>query len=238
MTELQNTNYGRGAVYLAKPAQPSGKQPQRSFSQMADARLKLGYLYYTVDLVSGQELYMNYDESSTEEDPVILAEGIDIHGNAFRQKIRLNEIDVKNASLAEMTALNLHLGKQGDQAIKSHYSFPLETLSSQCNLTDKMDFEQYFQQNNKKLQSAGFRKEVELYKSELERYLFFQKGGKLRKNKAREHVLFEKEETDKTGVFSNKTLAEAAELKLRMAPRTAMFTPSRTEDASGTRGGT
>ena len=180
---------------------------------------------------------MNYDESSTEEDPVILAEGIDIHGNAFRQKIHLNEIDVKNASLAEMTALNLHLGKQGDQAIKSHYSFPLETLSSQCNLTTKMDFEQYFQQNNKKLQSAGCRKEVELYKSELERYLFFQKGGKLRKNKAREHVLFEKEETDKTGVFSNKTLAEAAELKLRMAPRTAMFTPSRTEDASGARGG-
>ncbi len=231
MTELQNTNYGRGAVYLAKPAQPSGKQPQRSFSQMADARLKLGYLYYTVDLVSGQELYMNYDESSTEEDPVILAEGIDIHGNAFRQKIRLNEIDVKNASLAEMTALNLHLGKQGDQAIKSHYSFPLETLSSQCNLTDKMDFEQYFQQNNKKLQSAGFRKEVELYKSELERYLFFQKGGKLRKNKAREHVLFEKEETDKTGVFSNKTLAEAAGFKLD--PEMDW-----TGDASGTRGGT
>ena len=70
---------------MAKPAQPSGKQPQRSFSQMADAQLKLGYLYYTVDLVSGQELYMNYDESSTEEDPVILAEGIDIHGNAFRK---------------------------------------------------------------------------------------------------------------------------------------------------------
>ena len=50
-------------------------------------------------------------------------------------------------------------------------------------------------------------------------------------------ITFEKEETDKTGVFSNKTLAEAAELKLRMAPRTAMFTPSRTEDASGARGG-
>lgn len=187
MTGFQAACYGtsavshrrRSAVSRTDNARATGKASQVSFSQMAATHLKLGYAYANVDLVTGQELYMNYDESSTEEDPVILAEGIDINGNSFQEKIHLNEIDVSNASIVEMTALNLHLGKKGDSVIKSHYSFALETLSSQYNLTSKMNFEQYFHSYSGKLQTAGYRQEAKVYKNELERYLFFQKSGQL-----------------------------------------------------------
>lgn len=220
MTGFQNTNYGtrtnrsyQSCNSTKSNTQMSGRSSQASFSKQADAHLKLGYLYYKVDLVSGQELYMNYDESSTEDDPVMLAEGIDIHGNTFQTKIHLNEIDVNHASLVEMTALNVHLGKQGDQAVKDHFSFPLETLSNRCNLTEKMDFEQYFSDITSKFQTAGISEKVNLYKNELERYLFFQNAGRLRVKNEDEHVLFQTKK-NKTGVFSEKTLAELAGYKL------------------------
>lgn len=177
----RTTSYRQNVASRTEDNRSAGKAPQASFSQMASVHLKLGYAYANVDLVTGQELYMNYDESSTDENPVILAEGIDIYGNSFQEKIHLNAIDVRNASVVEMEALNLHLGKQGDTVIKSHYSFPLETLSSQYNLTSKMNFEEYFQKYSGKLQAAGYRQDAELYKSELERYLFFQKVENLRK---------------------------------------------------------
>lgn len=220
MTGFHNTDYGTQTnqshyqpVSQANHAGSTAKVSQSSFSQKVTANLKMGYLYGNVDLVTGQELYMNYDKSSSEEDPVILAEGIDIHGNAFRRRIHLNDIDVRNASVMEMTALNVHLGKLGDEVIKSHYSFPLESLSSQHDLNTKMNFEQYFQKTSGTLRTAGYRQQAELYKSELERYLFFQTTGRLRKKPEKEHVLFEKEE-NKTGVFSNKTLAEVAGVNL------------------------
>lgn len=131
MTGFQNTDYGTRTnqshyqpVSQANHAGSTAKAPQSSFSQKLTANLKMGYLYGNVDMVTGQELYINYDESSSEEDPVILAEG-----------------------------------------------------------------------------------------SELERYLFFQTAGKRQTVTEKEHVLFEKEEP-KTGIFSNKTLAEAAGFKL------------------------
>ncbi len=220
MTGFQNTNYGartnrsyQSANLSRNNTQLSGKETQVSFSRQAVAHLKLGYLYADVNLVNGQELYMNYDESSTEDDPVMLAEGIDIHGNAFQTKIHLNEIDVKHASLVEMTALNVHLAEQGDQDVKNHVSFPLLTSSSQYDITQKRDFEQFFSDVTRKYQAAGFNKEASLYKEEMERYLFFQNTGRFRVKTEDEHVLFQPEK-EKTGIFSNKTLAELAGYKL------------------------
>ena len=54
-----------------------------------------------------------YDESSTDEDPVILVWGQDSKGNKFEKKIHVNDIDPKNASTVEIEALNAHLGEQG-----------------------------------------------------------------------------------------------------------------------------
>ena len=54
--------------------------------------------------------------------------------------------------------------------------------------------------------------EAELRKEEMERYLFFHNTGRFRAKPEDEHVLFQPEKK-KTGVFSEKTLAEAAGYK-------------------------
>lgn len=220
MTGFQDTNYGartnrsyQSTNFLRSRTQKPGQTLQASFSGQVTAHLKLGYLYADVDLVNGQELYMNYDESTTEDDPVILAEGIDIHGNEFQTKIHLNEIDVNHASLVEMAALNVHLTGQGEQAVKDHVSFPLLTFGNRYDITQKMDFEQYFSDMTGKYQAAGFNEEANLSKEEMERYLFFQNIERFHVRAEEEHVLFQSE-TEKTGVFSKKTLAELAGYKL------------------------
>lgn len=220
MTGFQDTNYGartnrsyQSTNFSRSSMQMPVKASQTSFSGHATAYLKLGYLYANVDLVNGQELYMNYDESSTEDDPVMLAEGIDIHGNAFQTKIHLNGIDVNHASLIEMTALNVHLAEQGDQAVKDHVSFPLLTFGNRYDITQKMDFEQYFSTITGKYQAAGFDEEASLYKEEMDRYLFFRNTERFRVKTEEEHVLFQSK-TEKTGIFSNNTLAELAGYKL------------------------
>ena len=48
--------------------------------------LKMGYLHSGFSPVSGQELHMKYDESSTDDDPVMYVEGKDIRGKSFIQK--------------------------------------------------------------------------------------------------------------------------------------------------------
>lgn len=45
--------------------------------------LKMGYLHSEFSPVSGQELHMKYDESSTDDDQVMYVEGKDIQGKTF-----------------------------------------------------------------------------------------------------------------------------------------------------------
>ena len=68
---------------------------------------------------NGQELHLDYDESSTADNPVIKAWGIDSKGEDFERMIHVNEVDPRNASPAEMRALEAHLKKQGDSVIAS-----------------------------------------------------------------------------------------------------------------------
>ena len=68
---------------------------------------------------NGQELHLDYDESSTVDHPVIKAWGVDSRGENFERLIYVNEVDPRNASPAEMRALEAHLKKQGDSVIAS-----------------------------------------------------------------------------------------------------------------------
>lgn len=142
--------------------------------QVAVGHIKLGYLHSSGNGVNGQELHINYDESSTKEEPIMLAEGIDMQGNPFKRKIYLNKIDVSNASIVEMTALNVHLREQGDKKVCSRINAPLDTLSSRLDLNQKIDFTNYYDTEIKKFEGAGFRDDADFYRSILERYLFFQ----------------------------------------------------------------
>ncbi len=116
---------------------------------------------------------MKYDESSSKEDPVMYVEGKDSSGKAFQARIHLNEIDMNNASLTEMTALRVHLAKEGDHAIKSHANIPLMALIGERDVNQKMDFEQFFRELASMSCREGNMYKEEQYMSELERYLLF-----------------------------------------------------------------
>lgn len=135
--------------------------------------LKMGYLHSEFSPVTGQELHMKYDDSSTEEDPVMLVEGKDIQGNDFVKKIHLKDVDPKNATPAEITALRTHLAQQGDRSIKTSSGIPLKALGSYQNVNSSMNFKQYYEDWASNLKHAGFHQNADLYMSELERYLFY-----------------------------------------------------------------
>ena len=61
----------------------SGRQSSSAEGGTFHGTLKMGYLHSEFSPVTGQELHMKYDDSSTEEDPVMLVEGKDIQGNDF-----------------------------------------------------------------------------------------------------------------------------------------------------------
>lgn len=134
--------------------------------------LKMGYLHSGFSPVSGQELHMKYDESSTDDDPVMYVEGKDIHGKNFTTKIHLNDVDAQNATPAEMTALRVHLAQQGDKNVKASSGIPLMALSSHQDVNTTMDFKQYYENWISNLEHARLQQNAGIYMSELERYLF------------------------------------------------------------------
>ncbi|EOS68859.1 hypothetical protein C818_02734 [Lachnospiraceae bacterium MD308] len=96
---------------------------------------------------SGQEIHMKYDESSTEEDPVIRAWGIDSKGNEYEQLIHVNEVDPQNATPVEMKALEEHLFATKDEVItstgkRSLIASILGSLSG-FDVNEKLNFVQY-----------------------------------------------------------------------------------------------
>ena len=134
--------------------------------------LKMGYLHSEFSPVSGQELHMKYDESSTDDDPVMYVEGKDIHGKSFTQKIHLNDVNAENATPAEMTALRVHLAQQGDKSVKASSGIPLMALGSHQDVNTTMDFKQYYENWASNLENAGLKQNAGIYMSELERCLF------------------------------------------------------------------
>ena len=47
---------------------------------------------------TGLSFYIKYAEESTDDNPVVIAKGIDENGKEFEEKININDIDLRNAS--------------------------------------------------------------------------------------------------------------------------------------------
>ena len=52
---------------------------------------------------TGLSFYIKYAEESTEDNPVVIAKGVDENGKEFEEKININDINLRNASYVEMS---------------------------------------------------------------------------------------------------------------------------------------
>lgn len=96
----------------------TAKAAGASFSNQLNSIAGKGHIVYmkTDDMLysggngTGLSFYLKYAEGSTEDDPTVIAKGIDENGNEFEQTIHINKINPKCATLVEMRALEAHLG--------------------------------------------------------------------------------------------------------------------------------
>ena len=103
--------------------------------------LKTDDMLYSGGNGTGLSFYLKYAENSTEEDPIVVAKGIDENGDEFEQTIHINKINPKCATYVEMHALEAHLGveKRG-----GYSSLPIGG-TGEMGLHDRADFMNLFE---------------------------------------------------------------------------------------------
>ena len=72
--------------------------------------MKTDDMLYSGGNGTGLSFYIKYADGSTEDDPTVIAKGVDENGDEFEQTIHINKINPRNASLVEMTALESYMG--------------------------------------------------------------------------------------------------------------------------------
>ena len=107
---------------------------------------------------TGLSFYIKYAEESTEDNPVVIAKGVDENGKEFEEKIKegkflehaefVNDINLRNASYVEMSALEAYYDVDRGNGLSS---FPEETghmgLNERCDLISS--FEKVIRDMNK-----------------------------------------------------------------------------------------
>ena len=113
----------------------AGAKPHTSIVYM-----KTDDMLYSGGNGTGLSFYIKYAEGSTEDDPTVIAKGIDENGDEFEQTIHINKVNPKSATVVEMRALEAHMGVK---KLGGFTSLPLETGA--MGLNDRMDFMDMFQ---------------------------------------------------------------------------------------------
>ena len=97
---------------------------------------------------TGLSFYIKYAEESTEDNPVVIAKGVDENGKEFEEKSNINDINLRNASYVEMSALEAYYNVDKGNSLSY---FPQETgcmgLNDRCDLISS--FEKAIQDMNK-----------------------------------------------------------------------------------------
>lgn len=107
---------------------------------------------------SGLSFYIKYAESSTDEDPTIVARGVDENGNEFEQVIHINDINPRSATLVQMHALEAYLGVDKNDGLSS-----LPKGVGDMGLYDRADFMDMFRQTLRDMRTLGERKLADYY---------------------------------------------------------------------------
>lgn len=99
---------------------------------------------------TGLSYCLKYADDSTDENPVVLAKGVDENGKEFEQRIYINDVNPSSATVVEMRALEAHykVQKQG-----GFTSLPLE--AGNMGLNDRRDFISMFKESIEDLNKLG-----------------------------------------------------------------------------------
>ncbi len=117
---------------------------------------------------TGLSYYLKYAEDSTEDDPTIIAKGVDENGNEFEKTIHINKINPRNASLVEMTALESYMGVDKNGGLTS---LPPET--GMMGLNDRTNFMDMFQKQISDMKLLSQKKAAAYYQYSMQAYWDF-----------------------------------------------------------------
>lgn len=116
--------------------------------------------------------HVKYDESSTEEDPVVYIWGKDSNGKPYESKVHLNDVDSYNATPAEMIALSAHLGKIGQNIPGSNMN-TIGLLACGFDVNTKTNCVKFAETYIEMQKVCHNTSEVNVCQLQLERFIFF-----------------------------------------------------------------
>ena len=132
------------------------------------ADMKTDDMLYSGGNGTGLSFYIKYAEGSTEDNPTVIAKGVDGNGNEFEQTIHINKINPKCATVVEMRVLEAHLGVDKNGGLSS---LPLET--GEMGLHDRADFMDMFQKQISDMRLLGQQKLAAYYQYSMQAYWDF-----------------------------------------------------------------
>ncbi|MBD5529846.1 MAG: hypothetical protein HDR02_15815 [Lachnospiraceae bacterium] len=117
---------------------------------------------------TGLSYYLKYAENSTEDDPIVIAKGVDENGNEFEKTIHINKINPKCATVVEMRALEAHTGVK---KLGGFTSLPLE--AGNMGLNDRRDFMDMFKNVISDMKLLSQKNAVAYYQYSMQSYWDF-----------------------------------------------------------------
>ena len=152
-----------GKSFAAQMNNVAGTKPHTSIVYM-----KTDDMLYSGGNGTGLSFYIKYAADSTEDDPTVIAKGVDENGNEFERTIHINKINPKCATLVEMRALEAHLGVDKNGGLSS---LPPET--GEMGLHDRADFMDMFQKQISDMRLLGQQKLAAYYQYSMQAYWNF-----------------------------------------------------------------
>ena len=117
---------------------------------------------------TGLSFYIKYAEDSTEDDPTMIAKGVDENGDELEQTIHINKINPKSATIVEMRALEAYTGVEKQFGFTS---LPLETGNMRLN--DRRDFMDMFKNTISDMRLLSQKKAAAYYQYSMQAYWDF-----------------------------------------------------------------
>lgn len=129
--------------------------------------MKTDDMLYSGGNGSGLSFYIKYAENSTEDDPTVVAKGVDENGNEFEQTIHINNINPHSATMVEMRALEAYLGVDKDGGLSS---LPKDPAAGNMGLHDRADFMDMFSRQIRDMNTLGQRRLADYYRYSMQEY--------------------------------------------------------------------